>query len=309
MLELRQLRYFVTLAEELNFGRAATRLHITQPPLSLQIMHLEDQLGAKLFIRGKRPLQLTYAGKELLIKSRRLLADAEGLSGYMHLLTQGDRGRLVVGFIIGSLPILLPAFINSFRTRYPLVELELRELVSGRQVGDLLQREIDVGIMRPLPEGTELMTKMLITEPLVLAVPLSNPLHKKKELSIDEISSERLITFSLKDSQYFSQLISGLFARAGCIPNIVQEATQLGTVLALVASGMGLAIVPESARHSPYQGIVYRRIKLPRRVDAELVLGWRADNGNPALAHFIEIAAEEARTYSEKFISLQTKKS
>ncbi|KWF23273.1 LysR substrate-binding domain-containing protein [Burkholderia pseudomultivorans] len=300
MIDLRQLRYFVALSEELNFGRAAARLHITQPPLSQQIMQLEAELDTPLFIRGKRPLRLTHAGVELLTGARRLLAQADSVVEHARLAGRGERGRLGISFVAGALPKLLPACIGAYRNRHPGVRLDLREGVTNKQREALLAGEMDVGFVRPIVgESGELSTRRLISEPMMLALYADHPLASMKRVPVRALASEPLVLFSRKDAFYFYDIVSDILQRADVMPDVVQDATQLYTVVALVSSRIGVAIVPASARHMPFPGVTFRHLNLEKPASAELHLAWRTEDSHPALTHFLDIAIAAAARYSK----------
>jgi len=298
MIDLRSLRYFVVLAEELNFLRAANRLHMTQPPLSQQIMQLEADLDTPLFIRGKRPLRLTHAGIELLSGARRVLAQTDVVVEHAKLAGRGERGRLGISFVSGSLPLLLPRCIGAYRALHPQVRLDLREGVTATQREALLAGEMDVGLMRPIGnDAGDLSTRSLISEPMMLALPEQHSLASADRIQIKALAAEPLILFNRRDSLYFYRIVSQMLNSADIAPDVVQEATQLYTVVALVSSGIGVAIVPASARHMRYPGVVFRHFDLRKAPRSELELAWRTDDNNPALQNFIEIAIAEADRY------------
>ncbi|WP_250515494.1 LysR substrate-binding domain-containing protein [Caballeronia sp. INDeC2] len=300
MVDLRQLRYFVVLSEELNFGRAAARLHITQPPLSQQIMQLEAELDTTLFIRGKRPLRLTHAGVELLAGARRLLAQADSVVEHAKLAGRGERGRLGICFVAGALPQLLPACISEYRKRHPDIRLELREGVTNKQREALLAGEMDVGFARPIAgDSGELSTRRLISEPMMLALRDDHPLAKMRRVPVPALASEPLVLFSRKDAFYFYNIVSEILQRADVTPEVVQDATQLYTVVALVSSRIGVAIVPASARHMRFPGVTFRHLDVDKLPNAELDLVWRTDDAHPALKHFLDIAMDQAVRYSK----------
>ncbi|WP_250493153.1 LysR substrate-binding domain-containing protein [Caballeronia sp. GAWG1-1] len=304
MVDLRLLRYFVVLAEELNFLRAANRLHMTQPPLSKQIMQLEADLETPLFIRGKRPLQLTHAGIELLTGARRLIAQADAVVDQAKLAGRGESGRLGISFVTGSLPQLLPRCIGAYRSLHPRVRLNLREGVTATQREALLAGEMDVGLMRPLANDPgDLSTRKLISEPMMLAVPEHHPLALIEHVQVKALASEPLILFDRKDSSYFYRIVSQMLDNAGITPAVAQEATQLYTVVALVSSGIGMAVVPASARHMRYPGVEFRQFDLKRTPLAVLELAWRENDANPALLNFIDIAVAEAARYADSAVS------
>lgn len=215
MIDLRSLRYFVVLAEELNFLRAANRLHMTQPPLSQQIMQLEADLDTPLFIRGKRPLRLTHAGIELLSGARRLLAQTDVVVEHAKLAGRGERGRLGISFVSGSLPLLLPRCIGAYRALHPQVRLDLREGVTATQREALLAGEMDVGLMRPIGNDPgDLSTRSLISEPMMLALPEQHSLASADRIQIKALAAEPLILFNRKDSLYFYRIVSQMLNSA-----------------------------------------------------------------------------------------------
>lgn len=300
MIDLRQLRYFIVLAEELNFGRAAARLHITQPPLSQQIMQMEADLDTPLFIRGKRPLRLTHAGAELLSGARRLLAQADSVVEHTKLAGRGERGKLGVTFVAGALPQLLPECIGAFRTRYPDVRLELREGVTAKQREALLAGEMDLGFMRPSTSDLpELTSRHLFSEPMMLALHEQHPLTAMKRVPVKALASEPLILFSRRDARYFYDIVSEILLHADVSPDVAQDATQLYTVVALVSSKIGVAIVPASARHMRFPHVAFRPLALDSPVSAVVELAWRTDDTHVALTHFIEIAVATAARYQK----------
>ncbi|WP_414439771.1 LysR substrate-binding domain-containing protein [Burkholderia sp. 22PA0106] len=295
MIDLRQLRYFVVLAEELNFGRAATRLHITQPPLSQQIMQMESDLDTPLFIRGKRPLRLTQAGVEMLAGARRLLAQADTLVEHARLAGRGERGRLGITFVAGALPELLPECIRVYRSQHPQVRLELREGVTSRQREALLAGEMDIGFMRPGgPDHAELSSLLLYREPMMLALHEQHPLMALPRVPVAKLASEPLILFSRKEALYFYNIVSEILLGAGVEADVAQDATQLYTVVALVSSNIGVAIVPASARHMQFPHVAFRPLQMDKPAYSELELVWRTDDRHAALTNFIDIAMATA---------------
>lgn len=291
-LELRHLRYFVVLAEELNFARAARRLHMTQPPLSQQIMQLEDQMGTPLFIRGRRPLRLTDAGSELLVQSKRLLEHADNVVLSTKQAGRGERGNLTIAFITGSLPYLFPAIINRYTSKFPNVNLNLKELVSPFQRDALHTGSIDVGIMRPLQDEPNFETRILLKERMLVALPANHRYAQRQAIELEELAQEPFVSFDRKEANYFDVITTRIFGQIGSAPKIVQTASQMYTVLATVAAGMGLTFVPESAKALSFPGVIFREIAFATPIYAELALGWRRERVQPVLTNFINTALE-----------------
>ncbi len=288
--DLRHLRYFVTLAEEQNFARAAERLHMTQPPLSQQIMQLEALLGVPLFVRGKRPLRLTAAGEGLLPQARRLLAGAQALSDSARDMASGSRGALTLAFVTGALPDLLPALLEAYRLQHPDVKIHLSEMVSPQQCQALLAGDIDVGVMRPVGDSLEIRTLELRREDIVVALPARHPLAGCDELDAQTLCNQPLVSFNNKDARYFDQIAGQVFRHASRPPQVVQVANQLTTVLALVGSGLGIALVPASSRRMAFPQVAFVPLTASQRVHASLVLATRNEEPSPILRGFIAVA-------------------
>jgi len=292
-LELRHLRYFTVVAEELNFGRAARRLHMTQPPLSQQIMQLEEQIGAPLFVRG-RPLQLTDAGAELLLQSRRLLEHADVVVQSAKQAARGERGTLTIAFITGALPHLFPAIISRFASQFPLVKLDLKELVSPYQHESLREGAIDVGIMRPIGEDDDFETRMLLRERMLVAMPAHHRYADRPVIRVADLAPEPFVSFDATEARYFDLITRRIFSQAKAAPRVVQTARQLYTVLATVAAGMGITLVPASAKDLAFPGVIFRELEQPEPVYAELILAWRRESARPALSNFLRTALDVA---------------
>lgn len=290
MFDLRHLRYFVTVAEEQNFARAAERLHMTQPPLSQQIMQLEEILGVVLFVRGKRPLRLTAAGEELLPEAHRLLRGAEAFQENAAQMARGSRGALTLGFVMGALPDLLPTLLEAYRAEHPDVQVHLREMVSPQQCQALQDGSIDVGVMRPVGDSLAIRTFELLNEDILVALPARHPLAGRSPLDAETLCREPLVSFNNKDARYFDQIAGQVFRHASRPPQVVQIANQLTTVLALVGSGLGLALVPAASRRLAFPKVVFSELVPEQRVCASLVLACRNETSSPVLSGFIDMA-------------------
>ncbi|MDF3839794.1 LysR family transcriptional regulator [Cupriavidus basilensis] len=302
-MDLRQLRYFVTVAEELHFGHAARRLAMTQPPLSQQIQALEEEIGVQLFARTRRSVALTPAGQQWLPEVRRVLADAAALPGLAQRLARGEAGSLSLAFVSTADYGILPDLLRRFRTRHPMVHLQLREATSDIQLEALMEGSIDAGlVIRPqlpaMPPGVCYLP--LVREPLVMAVPQGwRPAGAEGEgaaadgsVSLKDAGHEPLIIFPRRSAPAFYDIITGCYAREGLTPVIAQEAIQMQTIVSLVSAGMGVALVPASLCNLRRTGVSY----LPLRgagPDIETGLVWReagAGSVSPVLGSFIEIA-------------------
>ncbi|RQR31177.1 LysR family transcriptional regulator [Burkholderia sp. Bp9143] len=291
--DLRQWRYFVTVADERHFGRAAERLSMTQPPLSQAIRALEDALGVALFARTKRSVALTAVGAALLPDVRRLLASADALPPLARRLARGEAGSLSLAFVSTADYGLLPSLLRAFGARYPQVRLQLTEATSDVQIDELVAGRIDAGlVIPPVPprHAAGLSYLPVVREPLVVAmsadaapgVPEDEPVH------LADLAALPLVIFPRRLAPGFYDIITGCYGAAGETPRIGQEAIQMQTIVSLVSAGMGVALVPQSLRNLRRTGVVYR----PLAGDAPVVetgLVWRAGDVSPVLAGFIDV--------------------
>ena len=297
-MDLRQLRYFVTVAEELHFGRAARRLAMTQPPLSQQIQALEEEIGVQLFVRTRRSVMLTPAGQQWLPEVRRVLADAGALPGLAQRLARGEVGSLALAFVSTADYGILPDLLRHFRAQHPDVQLQLREATSDVQLEALAEGTIDAGlVIRPqlpvMPHGLSYLP--LVREPLVLAVPdgwrPAGGTSVPQAVALRDAAREPLVIFPRRSAPAFYDIITGYYARDGLTPVIAQEAIQMQTIVSLVSAGMGVALVPASLRNLRRTGVSYLTL-LDAGPEIETGLAWRegAAGVAPVLRSFIDIA-------------------
>jgi DNA-binding transcriptional LysR family regulator len=291
-LELRQLRYFVTVAEELHFGRAAARLHMTQPPLSQAIAALEDALGAPLFVRNRRSVELAPAGAALLPEARRMLLEAGALPELARRAAAGEAGRLSLAFVTSCDYSVLPPLLRRYSERYPGVHLNLLEATSDVQAEELLRGRIDAGfLIPPLPDKAagELDYMKVLDEPLILCAPGGLPaLADGAPVRLQDLPRLPLIIFPREISPALHDAILSCFRAAGLTPVIGQMAIQMQTIVGLVSSGMGLALVPQSVSNLMRPGVEYRAIASPTPL-VETGIAWRRDNPSPVLRGFLEL--------------------
>ena len=293
-LELRHLRYFVAVAEELHFGRAARRLGITQPPLSLQIQRLETELGVRLFERTNRRVELTPAGKALLAEGRHVLADFDNATKAAQRAARGETGSLTVAFAASVMFLSLPRIIRRFRAQFPSVRLELRVLPTGSQIVALRNGELDIGFLREPPPDAELTTETVMREELLLALSKRHALASRKRLRLIDVANEDFVLFPRDLAPGLHAHVLAVCAEAGVHPRIVQTSRELYTTVSLVEAGLGVTIIPASVRQMGWRGVRYYPIRSPSavtRIDA----AWRSDNASPILPAFVEIARSEAR--------------
>ena len=293
--ELRQLRHFVTVAEELHFGRAARRLHMTQPPLSQSIANLEELFEAPLFVRNRRMVGLTAAGAALLPEARRLLDGAAGLPELVRRAAAGESGRLALSFVTPADYSVLPGLLRDYSAAYPNVHLVLQEATTDVQVDDLLHERIDAGLLiPPLSEKAQAQLDYMkvLEEPLVLCAPAGLLPAGRKPVDLKTLRHLPLIIFPRKSAPALHDAILSCFHEAGLSPEIGQEAIQMQTIVSLVSAGMGLALVPQSVSNLMRPGVEYRALAGPTPL-VELGLAWRRDNVSPVLRGFLELLRKE----------------
>lgn len=294
IVELRLWRQFIAVAEELHFGRAAVRLHMTQPPLTQAIASLERSLGVRLFDRTKRSVQLTAAGHALLPEARELLARALALPAHARAAAHGESGRLRLAFVSTVGFGLLPQWVLAFRSLYPRIELELIESTGDVQLQSLERGDIDAGFMLHSPGFAPpgLQCLRIAREPLVLALPEQEPLAAARTLALGRVLDQPLVLFPRRILPSLHDALFGMYHAAGRTPRIAQEAIQMQTIVNLVSAGLGLAWVPDSVRQFQRPGVVYRQLT-GRNAQAvpncETSLVWPLA-ANPTLDRFVEFA-------------------
>lgn len=304
LIELRLWRQFVAVAEELHFGHAATRLHMTQPPLTQAIAQLEKLLGVRLFDRTKRSVQLTASGQALLPVVLDLLARAQGLPAQARAAAAGEIGRLRLAFVSTVGFALLPQWVLAFRALCPKVQLDLLEATGDVQLQGLERGEIDAGFMLHAPgfAPTGLARLLITQEPLVLALPEHHRLTKRCALVLEEVLAEPLVIFPRR---IVPSLFDAIFARyhaAGSLPTVAQEAIQMQTIVNLVSAGLGVAWVPASVRQFQRSGVVYREVqaahgapgnKVSAMPGCETSLVWPGGGASATLQRFVAFAKSQ----------------
>ena len=285
-MELRHLRYFLAVAEELHFGRAASRVHIAQPPLSKQIQQLEQEIGVQLFKRSKRSVELTDAGKIFQKEALGILNSLEIAIKKAKLASWGDANWLSIGFIASSTYDVLPIILKEFKKRHPEVELVLQEIQSSEQNQALREGRIHVSFARFPKTESGLVFETIHKEQLVAALPQSHPLNKKRSLKLSDLANEPFILQPSPPSPHAENTIK-IFANAGVTPQIIQTVEQVHTALGLVAAGIGITLLPSSIQNMQIRGVEYRNLINPTPV-LEMKMGYRADETSPALVSFIE---------------------
>jgi DNA-binding transcriptional LysR family regulator len=291
--ELRHLRYFVAVAEELHFGRAAQRVGIAQPPLSQQIQQLERLLGARLFNRSRRRVELTQAGHLLLDDARRILADVARATDRARRAELGEVGTLTVAFAASVMFLELPRIIREFRARFPDVVLSLREMPTAMQLDALTSGEIDVGFVREPPALPGLFLETVMREPLRIALSQSHPLAALRRVPLERLADEPFVLFPAEVGPGLHAQVLAICRTAGFTPRVVQESRELYTTVSLVEAGLGVTIVPASIEKMGWTGVCYR--PLPARLGSTRIDMARRDGpeaASPVIGAFATLVRE-----------------
>ena len=297
-IELRLWRQFAAVAQDLHFGRAAARLHMTQPPLTQAIAQLERRLGVRLFDRTKRSVALTAAGAALLPQALDLLGRAQSLPAQARAAAAGEVGRLRLAFVSTVGFALLPQWVQAFRALHPKVELDLVEATGDVQLGALARRDIDAGFMLHSPGFAPpgLNHLRLARDALVLAIPSGHALAQGRVPALGRVLDEPLVIFPRRILPSLHDAIFGVYHAAGRTPLVAQEAIQMQTIVNLVSAGLGVAWVPESVRQFQREGVAYRSVAGSRAAalpGCETSLVWGV--ASPALERFLAFARHRAR--------------
>jgi DNA-binding transcriptional LysR family regulator len=290
-MELRQIQYFLAVAEELNFGRAATRLGIAQPPLSRQIRAFEQELGVELFCRTKRRVELTEAGRVFLEEARQILARVEQGVQAAQRASRGEIGRLVVGFEGSSTYDVIPMSLKVYRERFPNVELVVYAMTTEEQIQALLEGRIGIGFVVSPNNDKKLAIEIIWREPLVLALPEKHPLVVRSVVRVRELEGVPFIMFQRNRGCGLYDQVIAVCQRAGFSPRVIQEADEMQVMLGFVAAGLGIALLSASVQQFQRPGVVYRTLQ-PSTPKVALALAWRHDDPSAVLQAFIEVVRE-----------------
>ncbi|MGX5875775.1 LysR family transcriptional regulator, partial [Burkholderia gladioli] len=288
VLDIKPLRYFVALAETGHFGRAATRLNLSQPPLSRQIAALEASLGVTLVERGPRGVTLTPAGERFRDDAKAILAAVERAAHHARAAASGAAGKLTVGFTMCAAYSVVPRYAREFGAAWPEVALHLRETVSNDLAEQVLNGHIDAAILFPGPPHEGLEQRIVVTEPLCVALSREHPRARARRLRIAELAGEPFVMAVESVAPTLRAAIVGHCRHGGFEPNIRLEVQLQQTVLGLVDEGVGVALVPESMRRAQWADVVFRPLVDAPTIEQALV--WSPANRNPCLARFLAIA-------------------
>ncbi|MGJ7574734.1 LysR family transcriptional regulator [Variovorax sp. RB2P76] len=288
-LELRHLRYFRAVAEELSFTRAADRLHIAQPPLSQQIRQLEEELGVTLIDRDNRPLRLSEAGALLLERAVAIMSLFDTSVEDVRRIGRGQSGKLAIGFAGSAMYSVLPDILNAYRDAYPGVELMFSEMLAAEIAEALSRRAIDVGFSRPgLASDDRIEQRLLVTEPLMAAVPARHALAAVATIPIADLHGQGAILYPRHPKPNLTDLILQELGARGIALEIRQEARNMQTALGLVAAGVGISFVPASVCQQGRSGVRFVSIE-PQVLVSPMTVVWRRDHSSVALTNFLQI--------------------
>jgi DNA-binding transcriptional LysR family regulator len=303
-MNLRHLHAFVVLAEELNFSRAADRLHVAQPALSQQIRALEERLGTQLVDRGSRPLRLTEAGSYLCIEARQILASFDQAALGTREIGLGLRGWLGIGFTRSSMYSVLPPALKAFHRAYPNVELKLFEMLTEEQTDALLETRIHVAIGRQVQAIPGCTTLPLLHERVTVVLAPDHPLAGKKSVRITQLADTPLVLYPKHSNGLYSRFVQSLYRNAGVTPHIAHQAYEIQTAIALVAAGLGVTFVGESVAQHGRSDVVYLRLNAPLASQTTtLSASFRSDDTSSHLQAFLKcltpvsaLASDQAST-------------
>lgn len=293
-MELKRLKYFVAVAEELHFGRAAARLDMAQPPLSRQISALEDHLGVQLFDRARSQIRMTQAGEVLLEHARDILARVDSAYRETQLIGSGGAGRLRIAFVGSATHGPFPTVIKSFRMHYPEVELALSSMNNADLKRALIQREIDIAVARPSLEDEDFRAEKLHTEPLILALPDNSPFAETDVVQFADLADQTFIIYPRRPRPSFADHILSVCNEAGFTPADLIEAQDYQTAISLVSVGVGVSIVPSSVAEASRPGVFFRPYNGPNPGTA-LSVHARIDNRGPHVMNFFELVRKNAK--------------
>ena len=296
MLELRQFRQFIAVAEELSFHRAAQRLHMSQPPLTQAIQRMEEELGVKLFERNNRNVRLTQAGAIFLDEARRTIAQAERAIIAARQSAQGFIGFLRIVFVSNAMNVYLPPILRLFHQQHPDVVLKLHERASGQQAKEIQTEWADVGfLVPPLLEANDLSVETVFRESLVAALPRQHRLATNQRIQLQELAGEPFVMLPALQGPGLYAHIMIACAKAGFTPRIVQEAHHMRSLIGLVAAEIGVTIVPASLNDSRQTEVVFRELYQGHTTPQyDLAVAWRANNSSPVLQTFLAVVRAAA---------------
>ena len=289
MLELRQIKYFLVLAQELNFSRAAERLFITQPPLTRQIQQLEEHLGVQLFLRNNKSVTLTVAGKSFLEEAQKIMVLVHESENRTRLVNDGKVGLLNIGIFGSAIFNDIPQLLLTFRTRYPEVNIGLYQMSKAEQIHALRTNQITIGFNRRLPVEQDIMVETVYFEPLIVAIHANSELAQYERIHCQHLQGKPIILYPNATRPSFADTVIAFFLDNHVDVQYTQEAPDVVTALALVSSGFGACITPESASRLSLPNVLYRKIDIEPQPTVELACLYRRGDDNPVLHNFLDV--------------------
>lgn len=290
-MDLRQLRYFIAVAEDLSFSRAAKRIHVSQPPLSRHVSNLERELGIRLLDRNNHSVRVTAAGRVFLDNARNVLQAVEAAASMARQAAQGEVGSLTLGFGGSAAYAFLPAILRTFRARYPAVKVTLDQLSLIEQIEAIKSRRIDIGFVLLPFEDPSIGFQAMMRDRLVTAVPSDHVLARRAALRLKELEPHDFVGFSRSGRFGYHNHILDLCRRAGFVPRIVKETAPMVSVIGLVASGMGIALVPSMAQRLHISDVRYVPIE-DKGAYMRFAFAWNKANITPVVRTFLAVARE-----------------
>ena len=289
MLELRQIKYFLVLAQELNFSRAAERLFITQPPLTRQIQQLEEHLGVQLFLRNNKSVTLTVAGKSVLEEAQKIMVLVHESENRTRLVNDGKVGLLNIGIFGSAIFNDIPQLLLTFRTRYPEVNIGLYQMSKAEQIHALRTNQITIGFNRRLPVEQDIMVETVYFEPLIVAIHANSELAQYERIHCQHLQGKPIILYPNATRPSFADTVIAFLRDNHVDVQYTQEAPDVVTALALVSSGFGACITPESASRLSLPNVLYRKIDIEPQPTVELACLYRRGDDNPVLHNFLDV--------------------
>ncbi|KAA0098244.1 LysR family transcriptional regulator [Mycolicibacterium sp. P1-18] len=288
-MELRHLRYFRAVAEELHFGRAAERLHIAQPPLSQQIRQLERELGVTLLTRSTRRVELTRAGEAYLRRTIVILEAVDDAGRQARRVAEGLEGHLSIGCVGSATYSVLPRLVRALREQLPHVEISIRgEMLAPAQLDALRNRDVDIALLRPPVDDPDVRCEHVRRDRLIAALPTAHPLASRETLTVDDLRDEEFIAHAGQDRSVMGRLLTAICADAGFAPRIRQEVSETSTLVTLVAAGLGVAVVPAPTADLDVAGVTYRPLE-PPTLGVDLVAAHLGDAAPPAVERALAV--------------------
>jgi len=286
-MELRHLRYFVAVGQELNLGRAATRLHISQPPLTRQIQQLEEEMHAELFVRTPKGVELTQAGEVLMEEAQKILTLSDRAVERTQKAGHGELGHIDVGIYGSAILTLIPKLLLDFRTQFSGIHIGLHTMLKAAQIAALRERRLSIGFNRMFPDTPDMQVELILQEPLMVATTSGNALAKRREIHVRELAGHPMILYPNIPPPSHADAILTFCRNEGFLPDVVQQVNDVTTALALVSGGFGITVVPQSAMNLRLPRVVFRPFKSPAPM-IDLSCMYRKDDTSPILASFLK---------------------